>query len=114
VANGRKRKKTYRIRVGRLSLVMLVFAAAIGLLVWAVAALVTPEKVRWGRLADDVAFDAVVICQESIVTAEESVRVEYKAAEGQHVEPGGSVMMLYTSGYAQSDSDALYDMRSRI
>jgi putative membrane fusion protein len=59
-------------------------------------------------------MDAVIVRDESLVTAESVARIEYIAAEDTLVEEGDDVAYLYSTGYSESELEKLETIRENI
>ncbi|MDD3243899.1 MAG: HlyD family efflux transporter periplasmic adaptor subunit [Eubacteriales bacterium] len=95
----------------------IVLAVALGLVAWGMVALVRlflPPTVEWGRLDTDQEISAVVLRDETVVPAQAQARVMCIAAEGEMVTNGGTVAMLYTSGYNDKNMQNLITLQQKI
>lgn len=106
-------KKKYRIRPRFYILVTLLLA----LLVWggvAIAQMLSPAKVEWGRLETDQEVTAILLRDEQVVLSEEYARMDCLVAEGEQVQTGTELAILYTSGYSEKDIQNLVDVQESI
>lgn len=92
-------------------------AVAAALLIWGVVALFNlfaPPVVEWGRLETVQDITALVLRDETIMYSPEQVRIMCIAAEGEQVEEGNTIAMLYKSGYNEKNMQNLITLQQKI
>ena len=95
----------------------LFIAIFIAILVWITVALVryfAPPEIHWGRLSTDQEISAIIVREEEIIYSTQNGKFENVAAEGDYIEQGAEVALLYSSDYAEEDYDTLIDVRQKI
>ncbi len=106
--------RRYRI-TGRFYVVLLVMAV--------IAILIIRPRIRFGEQVEVLSIassaythntPAVIIRDETLITAESVTRVEYVAAENTLVYPGDTVAYMYSTGYSQTELTKLETARENI
>ncbi|NLG38036.1 MAG: hypothetical protein GX549_08450, partial [Clostridiales bacterium] len=106
-------KRKYRIKPRFYVLV----AMLVALLVWGGVTLIqrlVPPRVDWGRLETDQEVTAILLRDERVVLSEEYARMDCLVAEGELVDAGEELAVLYTSGYSEKDIQNLVQLRADI
>ena len=95
----------------------LFIAIFVAILVWIAVALLryfAPPEIHWGRLSTDQEISAIIVREEEIIYSTQNGKFENVAAEGDYIEQGAEVALLYNSDYAEEDYDTLIDVRQKI
>ena len=112
MTSSRKKKKV--LLKPRFYLFVAIFVAIIAWLVVAIVRFLAPPTVEWGKLSTDQEISAIIVRQEQLVYSTESGRFETVASEGDYIEQGDKVAVLYSSEFSDDDLDTLIAVRQEI
>lgn len=105
--------KKYRLHP-RFYVIVTIILALLGWAIYAVAGLMAPARIQWGRLDKDNEIEAIIIRDETVIPADEYGRLECLVAEGEMVEAGATVAKLYLYDSSLADIKNLIDIQQNI
>ena len=106
-------RKKYRIK-GRFYLFVVIGAVLLAFLISYVVRLFDPPLVQWGRLDSDINITALIVRDEITIHTDAFADLSCRVAEGEFVNQGDEVAVLYMSGYSDKDRENLSELQQNI